>query len=196
MEKNDFAVNVYPGRHYFYKGYEYIVVSLTMIKVKQTGLDDWVKGVVYKRVKSDPPANLPADITFSREFQNFITKFCPIELEVGDCVEAVAMGKSKGFLTVESIDYNSDFGVKFKGSELRAKKWIDPITLKVEVEKPEQVTEYAYARPSHAISIPTEEIKKVLDDWKHTLDGNGTCNAAVQIQIIDKIKKIQEIISS
>lgn len=194
MGRNEIAVRVHPGRHYFYKGHEYIVVSTTMIKVKQTGLDDWVPGVVYKRAKGDEPENLPANITFSREFQDFVTKFNPIELAVGDCVEAIAMGKSKGFLTVESIDSDTGFGVRFKDSELKAKKWIDPITLRVEVESPDQATEYAYARPSHSVSISTEKMKKVLDEWKRVLDSNGACNADARIKIIGKIKKIQEII--
>ena len=190
MNKNNTDIKPRIGRHYTYKEHEYIVIGLPMVKVDN---GEWKSGVLYERVVK---VGEQANKTYVRQADNFLSRFVPVSLEVGDIVEAVSMGKSKGFLTVESIDYNSDFGVKFKGSELRAKKWIDPITLKVEVEKPEQVTEYAYARPSHAISIPTEEIKKVLDDWKRTLDGNGTCNAAVQIQIIDKIKKIQEIISS
>lgn len=195
MEKSEFAVRVCRGRHYFYKGHEYVVSSLTMIKVKQTGLDDWVHGIVYKRVKGDAPENLPEEITFSRETQDFITKFNPIELMVGDNVEVVSMGKTRGFLTVESIDYSVEFGVKFKGYEHAAKKYIDPITLQIEVENPEQATEYLYARPSHSVSIRTEEIKKVLDDWQRILNGNGNCNADVQLQIIEKLKKIKEIIA-
>lgn len=195
MEKSEFAVRVCKGRHYFYEGNEYVVLSLTMMKVKQTGLDDWVHGIVYKRVDGDATDNLHEEITFSRETQDFITKFNPIELMVGDNVEVVSMGKTRGFLTVESIDDSVEFGVKFKGYEHAAKKHIDPITLQIEVENPEQATEYLYARPSHAVSIPTEEIKKVLDNWQRTLNGNGTCDADVQLQIIKKLKKIKEIIA-
>lgn len=195
MEKSESAVRVCKGRHYFYNGHEYVVSSLTMIKVKQTGLDDWVHGIVYKRVDGDSPENLPEEITFSRETQDFITKFNPIELMVGDNVKVVSMGKTRGFLTVESIDDSVEFGVKFKGYEHAAKKHIDSITLHIEVENPEQATEYLYARPSQSVSIPTEEIKRVIDDWHRTLNGNGTCNAAVQLQIIDKLKKIKEIIT-
>lgn len=195
MEKSKFAAKVCKGRHYFYKGYEYVVLSLTMIKVKQTGLDDWVRGVVYKRVDSVAPESLFEEITFSREIQDFITKFNPIELMVGDNVEVVSMGKIRGFLTVESIDDSVEFGVKFKGYKHAAKKHIDPITLQIEVENPEQATEYLYARPNHAASIPTEEIKRVLDNWQRILNGNGTCNADIQLQIIEKLKKIKEIIA-
>lgn len=195
MEKSEFAVRVCRGRHYFYEGNEYVVLYLTMMKVKQTGLDDWVHGIVYKRVEGDVPDNSHEEITFSRETQDFITKFNPIELMVGDNVEVVSMGKTRGFLTVESIDNSVEFGVKFKGYEHAAKKHIDPITLQIEVENPEQATEYLYARPSHAVSIPTEEIKKVLDNWQRTLNGNGTCDADVQLQIIKKLKKIKDIIA-
>lgn len=193
MEKSEFDVRVCRGRHYFYKGHEYVVSSLTMIKVKQTGLDDWVHGIVYKRVDDDAHDNFSEEITFSRETQDFITKFNPVELMVGDNVEVVSMGKIRGFLTVESIDDSVEFGVKFNGYEHAAKKHIDPITLQIEVENPEQATEYLYARPSHSVPIPTEEIKKVLDDWQRTLNGN--CNANVQLQIIEKLKKIKEIIA-
>lgn len=196
MEKSEFAVRVCKGRHYFYKGHEYVVLSFTMIKVGQTGLDDWVHGVVYKRVEGDAPKNLTEEITFSRETQDFITKFKPVELMVGDNVEVVSMGKTRGFTTVESIDDSVEFGVKFNGYEHAAKKRIDPITLQIEVENPEQATEYyLYARPSYAVSIPTEEIKKVLDDWQCTLNSNGTCNADAQLQIIEKLKKIKDIIA-
>ena len=195
MEKSKIAVRVCKGRHYFYKGHEYAVLSLTMIKVKQTGLDDWVHGIVYKRVDGDAPENLPEVITFSRELQDFITKFNPIELMVGDNVEVISMSKTRGFLTVESIDNSVEFGVKFKGYEHAAKKYIDPITLQIEVENPEQATEYFYARPSHAVSIPIEGMKKVLDDWQRILNSNSACNADAQLQIIDKLKKIQGIIS-
>lgn len=193
MEKSEFAVRVCKDRHYFYKGHEYVVSSLTMIK--QTGLDDWVHGIVYKRVDGDEPENLPEDVTFSREIQDFITKFSPIELMVGDNVEVVSMGKTRGFLTVESIDDSVEFGVKFKCYEHAAKKRIDPITLQIEVENPEQATEYLYAQPSHAVSISTEEIKKVLDDWQCTLNRKSICNTDVQLQIIEKLKKIKDIIA-
>lgn len=195
MENNAFAVRVCGGRHYFYNGHEYVVLSMTMIKVKQTGLDDWVHGIVYKRVDVDATENLSEEITFSREIQDFITKFNPIELMVGDNVEVVSMGKTRGFLTVESIDDSVEFGVKFKGCEYIAKKRIDPITLQIDVKNPEQATEYLYARPSHAVSIPIEEIKKVLDDWQRTLNSNNTHNVDAQLQIIEKLKKIKEIIA-
>lgn len=195
MEKSEFAVRVCRGRHYFYKGHEYVVSSLTMIKVRQTGLDDWVHGIVYKRVDVDAPENFSEEITFSRETQDFITKFNPIELMIGDNVEVISMGKTRGFLTVESIDDSVEFGVKFKGHEYAAKKRIDPITLQIEVENPEQATEYLYARPSHAVSIPIEDIKKVLEDWHRTLNSNGTYNVDAQLQIIEKLKKIKEIIA-
>ena len=195
MEKSEFAVRVCKGRHYFYQCQEYVVLSISMIKVKQTGLDDWVHGVVYKRVEGDMPDNLPEEITFSREFQDFITKFNPIELMVGDNVEVVSMGKTRGFLTVESIDDSVEFGVKFKNYNRAAKKLIDPNTLHIEVKNPEQATEYLYARPSHAVSIPTEEIKKVLDDWQRILNSNSAFNAAAQFKIIEKLKKIKEIIA-
>ena len=196
MERSKFA-QMCKGRHYFHKGHEYVVSSLTMIKVKQTGLDDWVHGIVYRRVDRDAPENLPEETTFSRELQDFITKFNPIELMVGDNVEVISMGKTRGFLTVESIDDSVEFGVKFKGYEHTAKKYIDPITLQIEVENPEQATEYLYARPRliHAVSIQTEEIKKVLDDWQRTLNGDSICNACAQLQIVDKLKKIKEIIA-
>lgn len=195
MEKSEFAARVCKGRHYFYNGHEYVVSSLTMIKVKQTGLDDWVHGVVYKRVDGNVSENLFEEITFCREIQDFITKFNPIELMVGDNVEVVSMGKTRGFLTVESIDDSVEFGVKFKGYEHAAKKRIDQISLQIEVENPEQATEYLYARPSRAVSIPTEEIKKVLDDWQRTLNSNSICNSDSQLQIIEKLKKIKEIIT-
>lgn len=120
---------------------------------------------------------------------------CPIELMVGDNVKVVSMGKIRGFLTVESIDDSVEFGVKFKGYDHAAKKHIDPITLQIEVENPEQATEYLYAQPSQAVSIPIEEIKKVLDDWQCALNGNSTCKADEQLQIIEKLKKIKEIIA-
>ena len=195
MKKSELAARVFQGRHYFYKGQEYVVSSLTMIRVNQTGLDDWVHGIVYKRVDGDATDDLLKEITFSRETQDFITKFNPIELMVGDNVEVVSMGKTRGFLTVESIDDSVEFGVKFKGYEHAAKKHIDPITLQIEVENPEQATEYLYSRPSHTVSIPTEEIKKVLDDWQCILNSNSTCNADIQLQIIEKLKKIKEIIA-
>lgn len=195
MEKSEFAVRVCKGRHYSYKGHEYVVSSMTMIKVRQTGLDDWVHGIVYKRVDGDAPENLPEEITFSRELQDFITKFNPIELMVGDNVKVVSMGKTRGFLTVESIDDSVEFGVKFKGYEHAAKKRIDPITLQIEVKNPEQATEYFYARPSHAVFISTEEIKKVLDDWQCALNSKDICNTDAQLQIIEKLKKIKEIIA-
>ena len=195
MKKSDLEIKVCKGRHYFYRGHEYVVLSMTMIKEKQTGLDDWVRGIVYKRVDGDASENLPEEITFSRELQDFISKFSPIELMVGDSVEVISMSKTKGFLTVESIDDSIEFGVKFKGYDCAAKKHIDPNTLQIEVDHPEQATEYFYARPSHAVSVPIEDVKRVLDDWHRILNSNGNSNYYVQLQIIEKLKKIKEIIA-
>ena len=101
MEKIDtFRMHVRPGRTYMYGDHEFIVKTLTMIKVDAVAAETWKPAVVYERVKTEDGQQA---MTFTRSLEDFLSKFVPQELEVGDFVEAISMNKSRGFLKVSEI---------------------------------------------------------------------------------------------
>lgn len=172
------------GRHYLYNDDEFVVLNVSFIKVNAIS-DFIIDCVIYKRVKDNA--------VFCKEIDDFITNFCPIELEVGDMVEAVSMDRPRGILVVESVDKANDV-VKFQGRDILAKTNIHPISFLIQVDKPEQATDYFYVKPKFKNLIETDVIKIAIDKWKRIL-GDSEIPENVQMSIVEKIRKIQEIIS-
>ena len=124
MEKSElFKMHVRAGRHYIYKGNEYVVKELTMVKNDADSVENWKPGIVYSRAvqnDAEPP------MTYTRDLEDFLSKFVPVSLEIGDYVEVISMGKTKGFLKVSSINDGMEFPVQFENNKnVFAKREID-----------------------------------------------------------------------
>lgn len=143
---NEIHTDIKPrmGRHYIYKEHEYVVIGFPMVKTYATNDRKWTTGVSYERVEK---VGEQANKTFVRQAEDFLNKFVPIALEVGDIVEAISMGKSRGMMTVESIQPDDEYPVKFRNSDKAAKLPIDEKSQSVEVDSPDQATEYKYVFP-------------------------------------------------
>lgn len=141
---SSFGKNVHVGRFYNCKGKRYVVAELVKIQVDFEE-DFFIKAVVYREVKNKD------EVKICLELQQFIENFIPEELEIGDEVEAISMGRSKGVLKVSMIDYVSTslYCVSFEGQSYKAKLKINPLTAEVEVNLPEQATDYIYFRPKN-----------------------------------------------
>ena len=174
---SSFQTNVHVGRKYNSKGKRYVVVDLVKIQL-DIDEDFFIKAVVYKEIDSNE------DVKSCLELQQFIENFIPETLEIGDEVEAISMGRSKGVLKVSSIDYASEspYRVSFEGQSYKAKLKINPLTTEVEVNLPEQATDYIYFRPK--------------DESKATIL-NRSLAAFDKMQSIldDAMEKIQEIVN-
>lgn len=139
---SSFQTNVYVGRFYNCKGKRYVVAELVKIQIDFEE-DFFIKAVVFREVENND------GVKICLELQQFIENFIPETLEIGDEVEAISMGRSKGVLKVSSIDYASEspYCVSFEGRSYKAKLKINPLTTEVEVNLPEQATDYIYFRP-------------------------------------------------
>ena len=166
MEKSDtLKINVQVGRHYIYKGCEYVVKELTMVKNDVESVEKWKPGVVYGKVEAN---DAEPCVTHVRDIEDFSSKFIPMTLEIGDYVEVISMGKTKGYLVVSSINDEKEFPVQFENNDkISAKRNIDPQSLRIEVDKPEQSTDYRIlmfnetSKDYHRMA--DESVQKILD---------------------------------
>ena len=174
---SSFESNVRPGRKYINKGKRYIVLDLVKMQIDFQE-DFFIKAVVYREIENKDQGRI------CLELQQFIENFIPETLEIGDEVEAISMGRSKGVLKVSSIDYASEspYRVSFEGQSYKAKLKINPLTTEVEVNLPEQATDYILFRPK--------------DESKTTIL-NRSLAAFDKMQSIldDAMEKIQEIVN-
>lgn len=183
------SITVRPGRHYRYKGHEYQVSALTTIKDStQFGRGSWTQGVMYSRVDTDDAqeqGDVPESAHFTREGLDFIQKFLPVELEPGDAVEVISMGRRRGVLVVKEVlqDSDNDFCVTFENSDLLAKKFLDEDM--VIVNKPEQATDYYIARPA-VVNLDYALLRKQLSDYILEITDEQLKQSAIQ----ERLKKI------
>lgn len=196
MEKSElFKMHVRAGRHYIYKGNEYIVKELTMVKNDAEGVKNWKPGIVYgKAIQND--AEQP--MTYTRDLEDFLIKFVPVSLEIGDYVEVVSMGKTKGFLKVSSINDGMEFPVQFENNEnVFAKREIDFHSLKIEVNKHEQATDYYVLMPQETAAdyhrMASESIRKIKD-LKNMIDIGSTGSMSPMLDARQVIKKVFSVL--
>ena len=200
ISENDSIKNkVRIGRHYIYKGHEYVVDGLPIMKIEENGVSKWVNSVCYSYVPSDNDI-LRKIYQRVRELHDFVKYFVPIELEVGDVVEVVSMDRCKGFLTVAEINPKDDFiyPVKFDNSNVCAKIKFDFITCKLEVINPDQASEYFFAKPKLDDIDPINYIDFIKDrmDFYNKLLKDVNSNIASQVNAREKISKINKILRS
>ena len=178
------------GRHYFYKGHEYEVKDIVMIELKDNVDENYSVGVLYKNVDFDRCG------LCTREINDFLINFVPLELEVGDMVNAVSMNRSRGLMKVSEITNDPEFCVKFANQDILAKKHIDPLTLEIEVDLPEQATDYIFVKPAKNLQIPFNKIIRTIRSWEDILNINSDFDDKIRVEICKKINKIKEIIES
>ena len=174
---SSFQTNVHVGRFYNCKGKRYVVAELVKIQIDFEE-DFFIKAVVYREVENND------EVKSCLELQQFIENFIPEELEIGDEVAAISMGRSKGVLKVSSIDYASEspYCVSFEGRSYKAKLKINPLTTEVEVNLPEQATDYIYFRPK--------------DESKTTILNRSLAAFDKMQSILDEaMEQIQEIVN-
>lgn len=189
MNKNNTDIKPRIGRHYTYKEHEYIVIGLPMVK---TDNGEWKSGVSYERVLK---VGEQANKTYVRQADNFLSRFVPVALEVGDIVEAVSMGKSKGFMTVETLVPEDEYPIKFRNCEKAAKLLINDSNLTIEVDSSDQATEYRYVMPVFKSCKDYYEMaREAMMHMTHLMGDfqNGKCNDKKK----EKIEKIIEIFNS
>lgn len=196
MEKSElFKMHVRAGRHYIYKGNEYVVRELTMVKNDADSVENWKPGIVYSRAvqnDAEPP------MTYTRDLEDFLSKFVPVSLEIGDYVEVISMGKTKGFLKVSSINDGMEFPVQFENNKnVFAKREIDFQSLKIEVNKPEQATDYYILMPQETgvdyHRMASESIRKIKD-LKNMIDIGSTGSMSPMLDARQVIKKVFSVL--
>lgn len=167
MEKNRFEVKVRIGRTYYHRGRKYVVRNLSMMQ----GSDNVAKPHVEYVEEIKP------NIKFICELGDFISKFVPTTLEVGDIIEVIYMGKNRGFLVVSDIVEGDEYPVRFKNSAIKAKLDIDIDSCKITIEEPIQATEFRYVRlkinsvsPTQLIIQRIAEMEKSLYDMNVSYD--------------------------
>lgn len=159
MEKNRFEVKVRIGRTYYHRGRKYVVRNLSMMQ----GSDNVAKPHVEYVEEIKP------DITFIRELGEFLGEFVPTTLEVGDIIEAISMGKNRGFLVVSDIVEGDEYPVRFKDSALKAKLDVDRDSCNVVLEEPMQATEFRYVRLKINSVSPTQLIIQRISEMEKSL---------------------------
>ena len=179
MEKIDtFRMRVRPGRKYMYGDNEFVVKDLTMIKMNNSSSETWKPAVAYYNTD----ASKGQQVTFTRSLEDFLSKFIPEMLEVGDFVEAVSMGKSRGFFEVSEI---KDGVAHYKDSDLQTFTAIDVKTLRVNVINPAQATDYYLLIPQETASdyyrMVDEIIRKVAQ-----------LNCVIDVGSMDSVEKRQK----
>lgn len=85
-------------KHYTYKGNEYKVVGFTDMKVSGA-VPDWQPGVLYKSITAGSEVS-----PYSRLESQFLERFIPTTLEVGDEIVGQSMGKIIRTYKVSEID--------------------------------------------------------------------------------------------
>lgn len=79
------------NRIYEYKGKQYSIVGNAITLDETSGFEDKIESIVYCAIK--PDGKIDMSEKFIRSRQDFIEKFIPISLWVGDEVAGISMGK-------------------------------------------------------------------------------------------------------
>lgn len=153
--------------HYTSQGEEYVVTGFC--KIKQYGPSDnvfWADGVEYLPISAAPDS-----YPFTCLSTEFIHKFLPVKLKVGDEVISFSMGRVKQTYFVESID--PDGTVNYINSTLKTKDTIDMNGQLTEISST-QATEYFYNSPniSNRLSnyVKVQELKVMFTEAVSKLD--------------------------
>lgn len=192
MEKIDtFRMYVRPGRTYMHDDHEFVVKTLTMVKAENTASETWKPAVVYERVKTEDGQQV---MTFTRSLEDFLSKFVPQELEVGDFVEAISMNKSRGFLKVSEI---TDGVASFHLSDLKADVGIDVKSLKINMRNPTQATDYYLLVPQETAADyyrMIDNIVRKIAEYRGALDNAESASKRAEARKV--IKRISELINN
>jgi len=150
------------GRHFNCRGNEYVIDDFC--KLSENGQEK--PGVAYHGVTEVNPTRLFLSI------DDFLAIHVPTELEVGDMVKEVSMGKVKKILVVSAVDDKKPYPVSFAGSDRVAKKEIDAETKKVEVKHDEQSTDFfvvCYTNDKQQYVNKICKIREYLDGFENTI---------------------------
>lgn len=187
-----FRMRVRPGRKYMYGDNEFVVKDLTMIKMDNNASETWKPAVAYYNTD----ASKGQQVTFTRSLEDFLSKFIPETLEVGDFVEAVSMNKSRGFLVVSDI---KDEVAYFADSDLKAFIAIDVKSLRINVINPAQATDYYLLIPQETAADyyrMTDEIIRKIAQYRCAIDVSSADSVENCQKARAMIKKISEVINA
>lgn len=173
-------------------GFTFEITDITMMKPYKCTSDKWIAGVVYKRCSFGDEKS--GYITFTIPMEDFVANFTPVSLEIGDMVELVSMGKSRGVIEVYDVrDTGDEYCVLFANRNEMARQSVDAKTGGVDVINAEQATDYYIYKPQPTNVSSIDDIIKRLHEYKRIVS-NSNISEDVE-KIMDNISTIRNLMN-